>query len=118
MEEGAFCARRWLDQEIRLLQPKVILGLGAWPCGISGGRMPASPGNGGQWYTTREGIPFLATFHPSYLLRLSGQAQIAAKWEVFHDLEAVKAKVEAAVPGYNWNSGAPVHLFELFRKRN
>ena len=63
-------------------------------------------------------IPCLATFHPSYLLRLTGQSQIAAKWEVFHDLEAVKAKVEEQCPGYSWNSGAPVHLFELFRKRS
>ena len=72
----------------------------------------------GQWFTTGEGLPCLATFHPSYLLRLTGQAQIAAKWDVFHDLEAVKAKVEEQCPGYSWNSGAPVHLFALFRKRS
>ena len=93
---------------------------GAGQCGSPVFQRPeaGSPGERGQWFTTLPEIPCLATFHPSYLLRLTGQSQIAAKWEVFHDLEAVKAKVEEQCPGYSWNSGAPVHLFELFRKRS
>ena len=34
------------------------------------------------------------------------------------DYPSAARKVEALVPGYSWNSGAPVHLFELFRKRS
>ena len=113
----AFCARIWLEQEIRLLRPKVILALGSVALRYFKGPEARITRERGQWFTTGEGLPCLATFHPSYLLRLTGQAQIAAKWDVFHDLEAVKAKVEEQCPGYGWNSGAPVHLFELFRKR-
>ena len=118
VEEGSFCARLWLEQEIRLLRPKVILALGSVALRYFKGPEARITRERGQWFTTGEGIPCLATFHPSYLLRLTGQAQIAAKWDVFHDLEAVKAKVEEQCPGYSWNSGAPVHLFALFRKRS
>ena len=59
----------------------------------------------------------IATFHPSYLLRLSGKAQIDAKWQVFHDLEAAKAKVLESVPDYPFCSDHPVNLFARFRKR-
>ena len=118
VEEGSFCARLWLEQEIRLLRPKVILALGSVALRYFKGPEARITRERGQWFTTGEGIPCLATFHPSYLLRLTGQAQIAAKWDVFHDLEAVKAKVEEQCPGYSWNSGAPVHLFALFRKKS
>ena len=118
VEEGSFCARLWLEQEIRLLRPKVILALGSVALRYFKGPEARITRERGQWFTTGEEIPCLATFHPSYLLRLTGQAQIAAKWDVFHDLEAVKAKVEEQCPGYSWNSGAPVHLFALFRKRS
>ena len=63
-------------------------------------------------------VPVFADANSNYIALTAYQAQIAAKWDVFHDLEAVKAKVEEQCPGYCWNSGAPVHLFALFRKRS
>lgn len=71
----------------------------------------------GQWFHTREGCDCLATFHPSYLLRQSGHAQVQAKWAVFHDLQAARARAAAAVPGYRFASDAPPDLFALFPKR-
>ena len=71
----------------------------------------------GSWFQTYQGFATIATYHPSYLLRLSGQAQIAAKWDVFHDLEAAKAKALEACPDYVFKSERPYPFFEHFSRR-
>ena len=74
-------------QQIELIQPKVIVALGATALralldvqlGITKMR--------GHWYTFRE-IPIMPTFHPAYLLR-----NPAAKREVWDDMKAVLDKL-------------------------
>lgn len=57
VEEGAFCAQKWLEQEIRLLQPKVILALGSVALRYFKGPDAGSPGNGANGSPPPKGSP-------------------------------------------------------------
>ena len=82
----------YLLSQIELIQPKVIVALGATAVralldvqlGITKMR--------GHWYTFRE-IAIMPTFHPAYLLR-----NPAAKKEVWDDMKAVLEKLGREVP--------------------
>ena len=82
----------YLLSQIELIQPKVIVALGATAVralldvqlGITKMR--------GHWYTFR-GIPIMPTFHPAYLLR-----NPPAKKEVWDDMKAVLEKLGREVP--------------------
>jgi uracil-DNA glycosylase family 4 len=79
-------------RQIELIQPKVIVALGATALralldvqlGITKMR--------GHWYTFHD-IPIMPTFHPAYLLR-----NPAAKREVWDDMKAVLDKLGRKVP--------------------
>ena len=109
--EADFCAQRWLEKELEILQPKVIVHyLGSPDMRITRDR--------GKWFKTRQGYDCIATYHPAYLLRLADPHVLNhAKWEVFYDLEAARKKAEEAVPDYKFMSEEKTDLFKLFKKR-
>jgi DNA polymerase len=82
----------YLQKQIELIQPKVIVALGATALralldiqiGISKMR--------GNWYDYR-GVPIMPTFHPAYLLR-----NPPAKKEVWQDMKTVLAKLGREAP--------------------
>ena len=82
----------YLLSQIELIQPKIIVALGATAVrslldvqlGITKMR--------GHWYTFRD-IPIMPTFHPAYLLR-----NPPAKKEVWEDMQAVLEKLGREVP--------------------
>ena len=82
----------YLLSQIELIQPKIIVALGATAVrslldvqlGITKMR--------GHWYTFRD-IPIMPTFHPAYLLR-----NPPAKKEVWEDMKAVLAKLGREAP--------------------
>jgi uracil-DNA glycosylase len=90
-DEVANCLPYLLSQ-IELIQPKVLVALGATAVralldvqlGITKMR--------GHWYTFRN-IPIMPTFHPAYLLR-----NPPAKKEVWEDMKAVLQKLGREVP--------------------
>jgi DNA polymerase len=83
----------YLNEQLSLVSPRVIVALGATAVegllGVSGGitRMR------GQWKLYRGSIPVMPTFHPAYLLR-----NPAAKREVWDDLKAVLKQLGRPVP--------------------
>lgn len=117
LQEGCFCAQRWLDKEIAIIKPKVIVALGSVALHYLGKPEDKITHTRGNWFKTKEGIDCLATFHPSYLLRLAGHEQVAAKWHVFYDLEKARAKVLEYRPDYALAGDKPIKLFSLFTKR-
>ena len=117
LAEADFCAKIWLTREIAIVKPKVIVALGSVALHYLGNPSMRITHQRGQWFKTCDGIDCIATFHPSYLLRQYGHAQVQAKWDVFHDLQAARAKAQETVPDYNFCSAAPVDLFRLFPKR-
>lgn len=117
MAEGAFCADRWLREEIRLGRPAVILALGKAALRFFLGRDGSIVRCRGQWIDW-EGIPVMPTFHPAYLLRQYGRDLVQAKWNVYYDLKAAKDRAAAAAPGWVWQSDpAPDLLGSLAASR-
>ena len=117
-EEAKICADKWLTQELAIIQPKAIIALGGVALKYFRGPQARITQERGKWFRTPQGYDAIATFHPSYLLRLTGKAQIAAKWDVFHDLQAARARVLETVPDYHFCSDQPYPLFRHFTKRN
>ena len=115
--EADFCGKLWLEKELAIIEPKVIVALGGVALHFLGNADMRITKDRGQWFKTTQGFDCIATFHPAYLLRLSGHDLVTAKWDVFHDLEAARDKVIAAAPDYHLASEAPTNLFALFEKR-
>ena len=115
--EADFCAQLWLEKELAIIEPKVVVALGGVALHFLGNADMRITKDRGQWFKTAQGFDCIATFHPAYLLRLSGHDLVTAKWDVFHDLEAAREKVIAAAPDYQLMSEAPTNLFSLFEKR-
>jgi DNA polymerase len=67
MEEIQAC-KPFLIEQVRAIQPKVIVALGKPAASTLLGRAVAITKERGSWHEF-EGIPLLPTFHPAYLLR-------------------------------------------------
>ncbi|QHI98850.1 UdgX family uracil-DNA binding protein [Xylophilus rhododendri] len=70
--EVAAC-HHWLEEELRLVQPRAILALGATAARSVLGRPVAVTQERGQWLSDATGRPVLVTLHPSALLRADPQ---------------------------------------------
>ncbi|HJW09759.1 MAG TPA: uracil-DNA glycosylase [Holophagaceae bacterium] len=96
-EEAAACLG-YLKRQIELIQPAVLITLGATPLrellGVSEGITKVR----GQWKQLDLGarrIPVMPTFHPAYVLRQYTQEVRKAVWE---DLKAAKAWADKPEP--------------------
>ena len=86
MPEEAECCIGYLREQIRLIQPEVIVLLGA-----TAARFLLNTDSGitalrGRWFEY-ENIPVMPTFHPAYLLRNE-----SSKREAWMDLQQVMAR--------------------------
>jgi DNA polymerase len=90
--------RPYLDLQIDIIRPRIILALGA-PAAKSfmGEKFSITKGRG-QWFEGPAGIATIATFHPAYILRQTGGELSAMKRLVFADLKAVRAKLDEPLP--------------------
>ena len=85
----------YLEEQIALLAPKVIVCLGATAVlGLLG--LKGISRLRGQWQTYR-GIPVMPTYHPSYLLR-SGGDEKDRYWDVWSDMTQVLVRLGRPVP--------------------
>jgi len=91
-EEAAACAP-FLDRQIDLIRPRVLVALGKPAANRLTGTAKAIGALRGRWLSYR-GVPLLATYHPAYLLR--SPAMKSKAWE---DLKIVMARLaERAEP--------------------
>lgn len=91
-EEMATC-RPFVVSQLDLIQPRVIVALGATAVeGLLGLKMGITRMRG-TWRLYKGTIPVMPTFHPAYLLR-----QPDAKREVWEDLQAVLARINMPLP--------------------
>lgn len=93
LDEMANC-RPFLDQQIAVIAPKVILALGAPAAKSFLGRDFQITKMRGRWFPGPNGIALMASFHPAYILRQTGGEIEAVKRLVWHDLKAVRAKID------------------------
>lgn len=117
LDEASFCANLWLDKEVDSVAPKVIVALGSVALKYLKGSDARITRDRGVWFTTKYGIEAIATYHPAYLLRLTGSELVKAKWEVFYDLKAAVEKVAALAPEHKLQSEQPPDLLAMFAKR-
>ncbi|MDB5900924.1 MAG: uracil-DNA glycosylase protein-like protein, partial [Ramlibacter sp.] len=67
--EAAAC-RHWLDEEIALVRPRVLVALGGTAARSLLARPVAVLSERGEWFEREDGVRVLVTLHPSALLRL------------------------------------------------
>jgi uracil-DNA glycosylase len=92
-DEMANC-RPFLDEQIDIIRPHVILALGAPAAKSFLGRDFQITKMRGRWYEGPHGIALMATFHPAYVLRQTGGELEGVKRMVWADLKAVRAKLD------------------------
>jgi DNA polymerase len=90
-EEAVACSR-FLQAQLELVRPRVIVALGRSASEGLGCSEPGARGWRGTW-STWNGVPVMSTFHPAYLLRSPEQ-----KRPVWNDLQAVVAKLGRSLP--------------------
>ncbi len=91
-EEMATCVP-FLQAQIDLIRPRVLVALGASAMAGLLGHPVKITGVRGRWLDYR-GIPLMPTFHPSYVLRQQEAAGgLAVKRQVWEDLLAAMAKL-------------------------
>jgi uracil-DNA glycosylase len=86
--------RPFLDEQIEMIAPEVILALGAPAAKSFLGRDFQITKMRGRWYVGPREIPLMVTFHPAYILRQTGGEIDAVKRLVWDDLKAVRAKLD------------------------
>lgn len=92
-EEMANC-RPFLDEQIEIIAPEVILALGAPAAKSFLGRDFQITRMRGRWYVGPREIPLMVSFHPAYILRQTGGEIEAVKRLVWDDLKNVRAKLD------------------------
>ena len=90
--------RQYLDAQIEIIRPRVVLALGAPAAKSFMGERFSITKQRGQWFDGPLGTPVIATFHPAYILRQTGGAMTEVKRLVFADLKAVRARLDEPPP--------------------
>lgn len=92
-EEIESCST-WLDQQINLINPKIIVLAGSTAVeSYLNIKEPISTIRG-KWIE-RDGRKVMPIFHPSYLLRNPSKEKGKPKWLTWRDLKLVKTELEA-----------------------
>lgn len=89
--EAAAC-NGYLLEQIRLVDPKIILLTGKIAMRTLLGIKDGITKVRGQWYE-RDGRLYMPIFHPAYLLRNPSREQGKPKWLMWQDIQTVKAKL-------------------------
>jgi len=92
-DEMANC-RPYLDEQIEIIRPRIILCLGAPAVKSFLGPKFSITKQRGQWFEGPSGIPLIATFHPAYILRLTGGEVEATKRLVWGDLKMIRKRLD------------------------
>lgn len=90
-EEIQACSR-WLDAQLSLIRPLVIVCLGAPAASVVIQKNFKISQDRGKWFSSRWAPAALATFHPAYILRLAGEAYEQAYRTLVEDLSAARLK--------------------------
>ena len=89
---------RWLDGELTLIQPSVILCMGAPAAKVLIHRSFRITEERGVWFTDTTYAPFaMATFNPAYVLRQEGENFTALRQAIIDDIAAALEKLQKAV---------------------
>ena len=89
----------WLEAEVELVSPRIIVGLGATACQAMLGpkvRVTKDRGTIGEW----KGVPVIVTFHPSAILRApDSDSRSAMMADLVDDLREAASYLKGGRPG-------------------
>jgi uracil-DNA glycosylase len=94
----ALACRHWLQEEIALVRPSVLVALGGTAARALLGRSVAVLSERGQWFERNDGLRVLVTLHPSALLRMPSEHLPPAFAQFVRDLAQAWAS-ERSGPG-------------------
>jgi DNA polymerase len=86
--------RSFLEEQIGIIAPRVILALGSPAAKWFLGHDFQITRMRGRWYAGPHDTPLMVTFHPAYILRQTGGQIDGVKRLVWGDLKAVRAKLD------------------------
>lgn len=88
--------RWWFDQEVRIVQPQIVVALGGTAARSIMGRNVVIARARNQFLEAPDGRKVLVTIHPSYLLRIRDKATQESEYKKFvSDLKRARAAVGA-----------------------
>lgn len=91
--EEADACKGYLMEQIRMVNPKIILLTGATALrGLLGIKQGITKVRG-QWIE-KEGRLYMPIFHPAYLLRNPSREKGSPKWLMWQDVQAVRSKLD------------------------
>lgn len=96
-QEIANC-RPFLERQIEIIRPRMILLLGAPAAKSFLGSSFQITKMRGRWYDGPFETPMMVTFHPAYVLRQTGGEIDAVKRMVWNDLKQVRARLDDPPP--------------------
>ena len=102
--------RSYLDEQLEIIAPRAILALGAPAAKSFLGPKFSITKQRGQWFEGPSGVPLMATFHPAYILRITGGELEATKRLVWSDLKLLRAKLDEPVRAME----TPIEQITLF----
>ncbi|MBI3945196.1 MAG: uracil-DNA glycosylase, partial [Armatimonadetes bacterium] len=91
-DEIAAC-RVWMDTELRLVAPRVVVCLGALAAQALIAKGFRLTRDRGRWFPGPRGTEAVATIHPSYVLRQRGDAREQAQALLREDLALAAERV-------------------------
>ena len=95
-DEIGVCVPLWLEKQIAVIQPSVILCLGAPAANTIIHRNFKMTQERGQWFESKYARYAMAALHPAYILRQEGDAYAQSRQLLIDDLIAARDKAKQA----------------------
>jgi uracil-DNA glycosylase family 4 len=95
LQDEIMSCSHFLNQQIQLIQPKIILVLGSHALKTVLGKTFSITKSRGMWFEKTVNymptkVNIMPLFHPSYLLRFPSEKRHSPKWHTIQDLKKVK----------------------------
>ncbi len=91
--------KEYLDRELKIISPKLILCLGNLAANVLIHRNFRMTQEHGQWFSGLSGKRLMATYHPAYILRLEGGDYDEVLRQTMEDFAAAAAEYRALLGG-------------------
>ena len=82
--------RYYLDKQLEILSPKIILVCGRVALNSLIPTEPSITRARGKWFNHKSGAKMIPIFHPSYLLRNDSREVGSPKWQTWQDMKEIK----------------------------
>lgn len=90
LPEEKMACKEYLDEQLKILQPKIILICGRVALNTFLPEKTSITKVRGQWFDGPYGSKMMPIFHPSYLLRNDSKEKGSPKWLMWQDIKEIK----------------------------